>query len=161
MSEVGLSELIILFLIGLIILGPERLPRIANQLGSWLGQARRMTRVMKRQLEEELDIEGKNSIQPDYPQSRAEHFQQQAPVDPDPAAEEYTPANEHDDTYSPAHEADEPGTGVGDQPDDVTPAESDDAVADASNKESSEPDTEAASSDADADAEPRRKEATS
>ena len=30
-----------LFLIGLIVLGPERLPRVANQLGSWLGQARR------------------------------------------------------------------------------------------------------------------------
>ncbi len=57
MSGIGFWELIILFLIGLIVLGPERLPRVANQLGSWLGQARRMTRVMKRQLEDELDFE--------------------------------------------------------------------------------------------------------
>ncbi len=56
MSGIGFGELIILFLIGLIVLGPERLPRVANQLGNWLGQARRMTRVMKRQLEEELDL---------------------------------------------------------------------------------------------------------
>ncbi len=47
----------LIVLIGLIVLGPERLPRIANQIGNWLGQARRMTRVMKRQLEEELDVE--------------------------------------------------------------------------------------------------------
>lgn len=56
MFGIGGQELILLMLIGLIVLGPERLPRIANQIGNWLGQARRMTRVMKRQLEEELDI---------------------------------------------------------------------------------------------------------
>ena len=60
MSGIGFWELIILFLVGLIVLGPERLPGVANQLGSWMGQARRMTRVMKRQLEEELNFE-KNS----------------------------------------------------------------------------------------------------
>jgi Tat protein translocase TatB subunit len=57
MSGIGFFELLILFLIGLIVLGPERLPRVANQIGTWLGQARRMTRVMKRQLEEELDFD--------------------------------------------------------------------------------------------------------
>ena len=54
MFGIGGQELVLLMLIGLIVLGPERLPRIANQIGGWLGQARRMTRVMKRQLEEEL-----------------------------------------------------------------------------------------------------------
>lgn len=57
MSGVGFWELILVFLIGLIVLGPERLPRVAHQLGSWLGQARRMTRMMRRQLEEELNLE--------------------------------------------------------------------------------------------------------
>ena len=57
MSGVGSSELIILILIGLIVLGPKRLPQIANQLGSWIGQARRMTRAMKRQLEDELNFD--------------------------------------------------------------------------------------------------------
>ena len=51
------QEVFLLFLIGLIVLGPERLPRVANQLGTLVGKARRMTRVMKRQLEEELDVE--------------------------------------------------------------------------------------------------------
>ena len=57
MSGVGSSELIILLLIGLVVLGPKRLPQIANQLGSWIGQARRMTRAMKRQLEDELNVD--------------------------------------------------------------------------------------------------------
>ena len=56
MSGVGFFELVILFMIGLIVLGPQRLPKVANQLGTWIGQARRMTRVMKRQLEDELDL---------------------------------------------------------------------------------------------------------
>lgn len=57
MSGVGFWELILVFMIGLIVLGPERLPRVAHQLGTWLGQARRMTRMMRRQLEEELNLE--------------------------------------------------------------------------------------------------------
>ena len=64
MSGIGFWELIILFLIGLVVLGPERLPRVANQIGSWLGQARRMTRIMKRQLEDELGLDKHSRINP-------------------------------------------------------------------------------------------------
>ena len=91
MSGIGFWELIILFLIGLIVLGPERLPRVANQLGSWLGQARRMTRVMKRQLEEELDLHNNLNIKP--PPTKK-------------------PKNNNDDMFSPAHGPASVGTGV-------------------------------------------------
>jgi len=117
MSGVGFSELIILFLIGLIVLGPERLPKVANQMGTWLGQARRMTRVMKRQLEEELNLEGTAPTASPYPRSRAEQFPPKAPpatTAPPPEASTADPAPEMDDSYSPAHAADEPGTGLGD-----------------------------------------------
>lgn len=56
MFDVGFSELILLFIIGLLVLGPEKLPRVANKLGGWVGQARRMTRMLKRQIEEELEF---------------------------------------------------------------------------------------------------------
>lgn len=105
MSSVGLSEWVLLALIGLIVLGPERLPRIASQIGSWIGQARRMTRVMKRQLEEEINFEKLNSIKPPEAAKTA--------VDLDTATEQ-PPANEHDDNYSPAHDIDSPGTGIAD-----------------------------------------------
>lgn len=64
MSGIGFSEILILCLIGLIVLGPERLPRVANQIGSWVGQARRMTRMMRRQLEEELNFDKDFNIKP-------------------------------------------------------------------------------------------------
>jgi sec-independent protein translocase protein TatB len=57
MSGVSSAELLLLLVIGLIVLGPKRLPEIANKIGGWVGQARRMTRVMKRQLEEELNVD--------------------------------------------------------------------------------------------------------
>lgn len=99
MSGISFWELVIIFVIGLIVLGPERLPRVANQLGTWLGQARRMTRVMRRQLEEELNLEKEFSIRPQATRK---------------ALPEAAPAVRDDDTYSPAHGADDVGIGVGD-----------------------------------------------
>jgi sec-independent protein translocase protein TatB len=99
MSGISFWELVIIFVIGLIVLGPERLPRVANQLGTWLGQARRMTRVMRRQLEEELNLEKELSIRPQTSRK---------------ALPEAAAAVRDDDTYSPAHGADDLGTGAGD-----------------------------------------------
>jgi len=65
MSGIGGSEFVLLCLIGLLILGPERLPRVARQIGGWVGKARQMTRAFQRQLEEEVDLEKNLGIDPD------------------------------------------------------------------------------------------------
>jgi sec-independent protein translocase protein TatB len=105
MSGVGFWELVLLFVIGLIVLGPERLPRVANQLGTWIGQARRMTRALRRQLEDELNFDKDLNIRPYRSPQALPHKR---------PAEQHEPAAEKDDKYSPAHDADSPGTGVGD-----------------------------------------------
>ena len=56
MFDVGFWELIILFGLGLVILGPERLPKVAMQIGNWAGQARRMARTLTTQMRDELDL---------------------------------------------------------------------------------------------------------
>lgn len=104
MSDVGFTELIILFAIGLIVLGPERLPEVANRLGRWIGQARRMTRVMKRQLEDELNFEKDVNIKPPARTRHADPGGYRAPAPEAPLREE------HDDTYSPAHDKDGVGS---------------------------------------------------
>lgn len=119
MFGVSGGELIILLVIGLVVLGPERLPRVANQIGGWLGQARRMTRVMKRQLEEELDLNDTLNIKPPRI-SREPSKQPSAKEKSPPDAESDTAEAEDslprdDDDYSPAHAADEDGTGVGEE----------------------------------------------
>jgi Tat protein translocase TatB subunit len=55
MFDVGFWELMILFGLGLIILGPERLPKVAIQVGNWAGQARRMARQLSGQIRSELN----------------------------------------------------------------------------------------------------------
>lgn len=113
MFGIGGQELVLLMVIGLIVLGPERLPRIANQVGGWLGQARRMTRVMKRQLEEELNFNEKPTIKPP-PSSREPSTKTDTGVETISTEEpEYTLPRDDDD-FSPAHGEEEPGTGVTD-----------------------------------------------
>jgi Tat protein translocase TatB subunit len=110
MFGVGGQELILLMIIGLVVLGPERLPRIANQLGGWLGQARRMTRVMKRQLEEELDLGKSPTIKPPpYSREPSQQPAKSAPAEPD----HVLPRD--DDDFSPEHAPEEIGTGVGEE----------------------------------------------
>lgn len=56
MSGIAPSEFLLICLIGLLILGPERLPAVARKVGGWMGKARQMTRSLQRQLEEEVDV---------------------------------------------------------------------------------------------------------
>ncbi len=62
MSGFSSPEFLLIVVLALVVLGPKRLPEIANKVGSWVGQARRMTRIMKRQLEEELNVDDLNQI---------------------------------------------------------------------------------------------------
>ena len=99
MSGVGFFELVILFMIGLVVLGPKRLPKVAAQLGSWVGQARRMTRAMKRQLEEELNVDEEMKDLRDI----GDELKKDLSLDPSTM---HIPND--DDTYSPIHDSPEP-----------------------------------------------------
>ncbi len=94
MSGVSSAELILLLVLGLVVLGPKRLPEIANKIGGWIGQARRMTRIMRRQLEAELNLDDFNTIQP------PKITKQAGPADD--AIADHIPND--DDTYSPLHD---------------------------------------------------------
>ncbi|MEE8543353.1 MAG: Sec-independent protein translocase protein TatB [Gammaproteobacteria bacterium] len=54
MFDVGFWELVLIFGVGLLILGPERMPRVASQVGRWIGRARRTASSLRRQLEKEI-----------------------------------------------------------------------------------------------------------
>lgn len=57
MFDVGFWELALIGVIALVILGPDRLPRAARELGLWMGRARRMVAEVKRDISRELDAE--------------------------------------------------------------------------------------------------------
>lgn len=47
MFDIGFSEMLVLGIVALVVLGPERLPRVARQVGHWLGTARRYVEEVK------------------------------------------------------------------------------------------------------------------
>jgi len=55
MFDIGFWELVILFGLGLMVLGPERMPKVASQIGRWAGQARRMARNLSTQIQQEIE----------------------------------------------------------------------------------------------------------
>ena len=57
MFDFGFSEVLLTSVIALIVLGPEKLPRAASQVGRWVGRARAMARQFREQLEEEVNLE--------------------------------------------------------------------------------------------------------
>lgn len=54
MLDIGFSELLLLAVIGLLVLGPERLPKVARTVGYWAGRARGYVRQMSTELEREV-----------------------------------------------------------------------------------------------------------
>jgi Tat protein translocase TatB subunit len=57
MFEVGFTEIILIFGIALLVLGPARLPKLAADLGRWAGRARSMARQLRTQLEQETQFD--------------------------------------------------------------------------------------------------------
>ena len=54
MFDIGFWELAIIGLVALLVIGPERLPRVARTAGLWLGRGRRFLGSVKADIEREL-----------------------------------------------------------------------------------------------------------
>lgn len=57
MFDIGFSELVVIGLITLIVLGPKRLPEVARTAGRWMGQLRRFISEVKQDLDREIHAE--------------------------------------------------------------------------------------------------------
>ena len=57
MFDVGFFEIILISVISLIVLGPERLPKAARTVGRWVGKARATVSAFKTDIDRELQLE--------------------------------------------------------------------------------------------------------
>ena len=56
MFDVGFWEILLILVLALVVIGPERLPGAARQAGFWVGKARRYIEGVRSEVEEELDV---------------------------------------------------------------------------------------------------------
>jgi sec-independent protein translocase protein TatB len=113
MFEVGFTEIVLIFAIALLVLGPSRLPRLAADVGRWAGRARAMARQLRTQLEQEVHYDPlKDTHRPE----RTIHTPAPAPDAPDaPAAPDEARAS------TPSESTPEPGAAP-DRTDESRPA---------------------------------------
>ena len=63
MFDVGLSELMVIAVVALIVIGPERLPRVARTAGHLLGRLQRYVSDVKADINREMQLEELKKLQ--------------------------------------------------------------------------------------------------
>jgi sec-independent protein translocase protein TatB len=97
MFDIGFSEILVIFILALIVLGPEKLPRVVREVGRWVGRARAMARQFQEQLEDEIDVDRSRTIRPPVRPVGGVSPADTPPLPPDPVEPiaAHTPAPEH------------------------------------------------------------------
>jgi sec-independent protein translocase protein TatB len=57
MIDLGISKLALIGAVALIVIGPEKLPRVARTLGNWIGRAQRYVADVKSEVNRSMDLE--------------------------------------------------------------------------------------------------------
>lgn len=57
MFDIGATELLLVAIIGLVVVGPERLPRLARTIGMWVKRARGQMSSIQQEINRELELE--------------------------------------------------------------------------------------------------------
>ncbi len=60
MFDIGFSEMFMVLVIALIVIGPERLPAVAKKIGRFIGKAKRTFENVKREVQSEFETEELN-----------------------------------------------------------------------------------------------------
>jgi len=62
MFDFGFSELMVLAVVALVVIGPERLPKVAKQTGQWMGKLRRYVDDVKSDVNRQMELSELRSI---------------------------------------------------------------------------------------------------
>ena len=98
MFDIGVFELALLALVGLLVLGPERLPRVARTIGLYIRKARNAWTNLKYSVEQELEAEDlKKAIQQVKEDTQAIGESLNQTIGSDSKQEQETPTSKHSD----------------------------------------------------------------
>jgi sec-independent protein translocase protein TatB len=62
MFDISFTEIIVIAVVALIVVGPERLPKVARTLGHLLGRVRRYVGDVKNDIQREMEVEELNKL---------------------------------------------------------------------------------------------------
>ena len=68
MFDVGFTELVLIGLVALLVVGPERLPELVRTAGRWIGRAQRVAREVRSELERDVGTREITQLQRDFTQ---------------------------------------------------------------------------------------------
>jgi TatA/E family protein of Tat protein translocase len=71
MWNLGMPELVVIFLVALVIFGPKKLPELGRSLGRSLSEFKRASNELKRTLEDEIRIEERRERTKDTKEEKA------------------------------------------------------------------------------------------
>lgn len=63
MFDIGFSELIVIAIVALVVIGPERLPKVARTIGLLLGRAQRYVNDVKSDINREMQLDELKKLQ--------------------------------------------------------------------------------------------------
>ena len=72
MFDIGFSELMVIGIVALIVIGPERLPKVARTLGHLLGRAQRYVNDVKSDISREVQLDELKKLQSQVSESARE-----------------------------------------------------------------------------------------
>jgi sec-independent protein translocase protein TatB len=65
MFDIGFSELLLIGVVALVVIGPERLPKVARTAGQWLGRLNRYVSQVKQDIDRDIKLEELRKMQQD------------------------------------------------------------------------------------------------
>jgi sec-independent protein translocase protein TatB len=74
MFDIGFSEMIVCAVVALVVIGPERLPRVARTLGVLFGRLQRYVATVKADINREMDMADLGKVKTEF-ESAARSFQ--------------------------------------------------------------------------------------
>lgn len=87
MFDIGFWELILIAVVALLVIGPERLPKVARMAGLWMGRARRTLASVKDEIDRELKAqELKEILEKQARSNPLESILEEPAADPPPSA---------------------------------------------------------------------------
>ncbi len=63
MFDIAFSELLVIGVVALVVIGPERLPKVARMAGAWLGRLNRYVSQVKQDIDRDMQLEELRKLQ--------------------------------------------------------------------------------------------------